>query len=116
MENGSACEGHSGEDVSCHSGVDADAYGWSVEESADDIELLTEWLKWLKAFGQLHAGAFAFGSPVVWADSRSHELNDKALWWRIRLFGSIIRGAPDRHTFQPWECHCDACAMQEDAA
>ena len=37
MENGSSGEGHSGEDVSCHSGVDADADGWPVEESADDI-------------------------------------------------------------------------------
>ena len=96
--------------------MDADAYGWPVEESTDDIEFFTEWLKRLKAFGELHGGAFAFGSPVVWADASTHELHHKALGRSVRCFGSVIRGTPDRHALKPWRGHRDAGSVQENSA
>jgi SAM-dependent methyltransferase len=116
MEDSSTGEGHSREDVSCHPGVDTNSYGWPVEESADDIEFFTEWLQWLKAFGELHSGAFAFGSPVVWADSSSHELHDKALRRCVRRFDCVICGTPDGHALKPWKSHRDTGSVQENSA
>ena len=74
------------EDTAGHAGVNPDACRGLVKEPADHIELGLERLQRRQALGQLHLSALALGSPVVGADSRSHELNHKALGRSSRIF------------------------------